>query len=235
MSAKCAALRDPELVELLRDEPELLAIADAIAASPRPRRLRLARHTATVIVASLIAGVAIAGALARSDLWLFSTTPYHQTVGAAQVRFHGGVWNVSVTIFQGDRTFALQLLNGRGQTVMSTWGESLLAVKGLPQKLLPHPPAPTGPPFGALWVDEAGGQIWFGDARPEVTAIAITDDHGRVFTTKTAAPGGMTTAFRLWIVALPHSSAVSIAAYDRDGKLVGRHYPYGLGPALHLH
>jgi hypothetical protein len=56
-----AVLRDPELVELFADEPELLAIADAIAATAPMRRKR--RVHPRIVVASLAAVAAAAVAL----------------------------------------------------------------------------------------------------------------------------------------------------------------------------
>ena len=52
-------LRDPEVLDVLRDEPELLALADALADTQRPRSLRFRRHTPRVAgVATIAAGIA---------------------------------------------------------------------------------------------------------------------------------------------------------------------------------
>ncbi len=112
-------------------------------------------------------------------------------------------------------------------------GASVLTVRGLPQPLVP-PSTPTGPAFGASNFDQGRGQIWFGDTRPTIDSIAITDTHGRVFRAHTAAPPSMKTAFRIWIVALPSSTAQTIAGYDKHGTLVQRRPIYGLG-VFNLH
>ena len=54
-------LRDPEIFEALRDEPELLAIADAVAETQRPpARQALRRHGRLFTLAAAAAGVALA-------------------------------------------------------------------------------------------------------------------------------------------------------------------------------
>jgi hypothetical protein len=60
--------RDQELLELLRDEPELLAIADAVQQTQRGRRPGSRRRlAATVAIAACLAAVALAVAVARRD------------------------------------------------------------------------------------------------------------------------------------------------------------------------
>ena len=74
MTRTATPLRDQELLELLADEPELLAIADAIASTEPPvttggaRRRRLLPASLTVAAA---AGLAATLAL----LWPFSSSP----------------------------------------------------------------------------------------------------------------------------------------------------------------
>jgi hypothetical protein len=60
---------DPELRELIREEPELVAIADALAqagspGSPTPRRRRLARRSGLVMAAVAVAAVVAVGLVA---------------------------------------------------------------------------------------------------------------------------------------------------------------------------
>ncbi|HYY64237.1 MAG TPA: hypothetical protein VE688_06470, partial [Gaiellaceae bacterium] len=70
-SAAVLPLRDPELLELLADDPELLAFADAVAstrsAAPavRPRR----RRFAVLAAAALLLGAAVAIAVALTIPW----------------------------------------------------------------------------------------------------------------------------------------------------------------------
>jgi hypothetical protein len=62
MSRHAVVLRDRELVELLEDQPELLAIADAIAATARVRRRRIPPRLLVAAVAVVAAGaVALVG------------------------------------------------------------------------------------------------------------------------------------------------------------------------------
>src|SRR5207248_1342318 len=57
-------LRDPDLLELLADKPELLAIADAVAATQQPpRRTLLHRRSVRVGVVAAAALVAVVVAL----------------------------------------------------------------------------------------------------------------------------------------------------------------------------
>jgi hypothetical protein len=55
MSRHAAVLRDRELVELLGDRPELLAIADAIAATAQVRRRRIPPRLLVAVVALIVA------------------------------------------------------------------------------------------------------------------------------------------------------------------------------------
>jgi hypothetical protein len=65
-----AVFHEPELVELLADDPELLALADAIASTRAGRR----RHRAARIVVAAAAAAALA-ALAVSSPWQGSSRP----------------------------------------------------------------------------------------------------------------------------------------------------------------
>jgi hypothetical protein len=60
VSRAVAVLRDPELVELLADEPELLAIADAIAATAHTRPRRSQRSRIAIASVALLAAVVFA-------------------------------------------------------------------------------------------------------------------------------------------------------------------------------
>jgi hypothetical protein len=60
VSRAAAVLRDPELVELLADEPELLAIADAIAATAHARPRRSQRSRIAIASVALLAAAAFA-------------------------------------------------------------------------------------------------------------------------------------------------------------------------------
>lgn len=183
--------------------------------------------------AALIVG---AVALAAGGGWLFTRGYGGNVEGTTQVQFHGKTYAAQTLMSPGGRYFCILLLPHRAGSwatdlkdfVERGCGASVLTVEGLPQPLLP-PSAPVGPAFGALNFDSGRGQIWFGDARPTIDTITITDNHGRVFSTRTAAPATMKTAFRIWIVALPSSTGETIAGYDEHGKLVKRAPIYGFG------
>ena len=198
-------------------------------AGRRARRyVPLLAATAALIVAAV--------ALAAGRGWLFTRGYGGNVQGTAQVRFHGKTFTAQTLMTPGGRYFCILLLPHRAASwatdlrdfVERGCGASVLTVKGLPQPLLPRS-APIGDAFGALNFDQGRGQIWFGDARPTIDRITITDTHGRLFSTRTAAPATMKTAFRIWIVALPSTTARTIAGYDRNGALVQRRSIYGLG------
>ena len=63
---------------------------------------------------------------------------------------------------------------------------------------------------------EAGGEIVFGDARPDVGRVELRDRNGHTFSTATAAaPLQFQDAFRVWVIALP---------------VLDRHHHLGLRP-----
>ena len=213
------------------------AIADTTGTGDWLDVRRRARRPHVRIVlggAAAAAAVAAAAALAAGGGWLF-TSHGPLTTGSTQVQFHGTTYTLHALILARGRTFCLELSRGtklRLPAIANGCGVSTLTVKGLPQRLLPRA-APTGLPFGAKNWDSGGGQVWFGDARPDVASIEIVDTSGHTFRAQTAAPAPKT-AFRLWVIALPSSTGRTIAGYDAHGKLVLRRSIYGIGD-LRLH
>jgi hypothetical protein len=187
-------------------------------------------------IAAAVATIAVAAALAAGGGWLFTNGFGGNVQGTTQVEFHGNTYASQTLMAKGGRFFCILLLPHRAASwatdlndfVARGCGASVLTVKDLPQQLVP-PSTPTGPAFGALRFDQSPGQIWFGDTRPTIHSIVITDTQGHAFRTRTAAPPTMKTAFRVWIVALPSSTAQTIAGYDEHGTLVQRRSIYGLG------
>lgn len=228
-------LRDGELVGLLADNPELLAIADAIAAVKPRRRQRSRRVTvALAMLAVVVMGATGAIAATGGNRWLFDSYGKEGATGKAVVSLDGRTFVVEASIFGGGRLVSLDLVRD-GRVVAQGFGGSMLAVPGMPELMLPRPPPPEGPPLGAVAYQAEGGQIWFGDARPQVATVAVTDGQSRSVLTRTVAPGGAKVAFRIWAVALPGGSAETIAGYDSSDRLIARRWAYGLGPALRLH
>jgi hypothetical protein len=213
-----------------------LALVDSRAVPHvRGRSPRFGRPS-VLAVAVATAVIVSAAAFAANGGWWFSKTG-SESFGTTQVQFHGRMLALNAMFSSDGRSFCLLLQDD--QAIMSTYlasgcGGSVLAVRGLPQRLLPDPPAPSGPPFGATYFEQGGGQVWFGDARPEVAAITITDTHGLSFSTRTVGPKSIKTAFRFWVIALPSSSAAAIAGFDGDSRVVARRSIWGLGAALHL-
>jgi hypothetical protein len=82
-----AFLADRELVELLADDPELLALADAVAATQRRSRAR-GRMLLVAAAAALVVATTASLALGRSPLDLFHGSP--PNVAAEE---HFAVWN----------------------------------------------------------------------------------------------------------------------------------------------
>jgi hypothetical protein len=198
----------------------------------RARRSR-PRYVAAPVAAAAAAAVVAAAALGAGSGWLF-TKQDDGANGSTQIRFHDETWSLMSFMTNDGRWVSLDLVRA-GKAVARASGGSALTVKGVPQGLL-QKGAAVGPAFGARFLEDRGGQIWFGDARPEVASIQITDRRGRVYRTTTAAPqGSIRVAFRLWVVGLPASTAVTIAGFDARGRLVDRRPVYSVTRTLWLY
>jgi hypothetical protein len=87
------------------------------------------------------------------------------------------------------------------------------------------------PPGRPITIDgslHGAGQILFGDARSTVARVSVTDTQGHTVTAATTLAPTLphpTTRVRLWLIALPSSRAISIAAYDRRGRVLFRGPP----------
>jgi hypothetical protein len=189
-----------------------------------PRHQRLA-ITAVVCAAALIAAAAVAAA----GGWLF--TKHSDSVsGQTSVQFQGETYTVSAEVVTGGRYLILFLGKGTNspasgrQPIAFASGNYVLAAPGVPaEPALPNPPSPSGPPIAGNAYVHGGGEIVFGDARPDVGRVELRDRRGRVFSAKTAAaPLQFQDAFRVWVIALPSSTAAAISAYDNHGKLMLR-------------
>ena len=222
----------------------LLEPLGAIEPVQRGHRHRGGRRWATVATLAAAAGVAVA-AMAATNSWVFSHE-HHRVFGTEHLQFHGKPYTVQLQAAGDGRSFfALILSRGdqptavphEGDIVATAGGSSILAEPGVRNPfLLPNPPAPSGPAFGAMNYDEGKGQIWFGDARPEVQRIVITDNHGHVFQTTTSVPPpNIKLAARFWAIALPASTGERIAGYGAHGKLIDQRSIWGLVRAMNLH
>lgn len=118
MKTRVAPLRDSELVDLLRDDPDLLAIADAIAATA-PRRTRRGRTivalgAAIVCAASVAVAPALGVHLGPVAFWAAPHAPHtaqeafnSKTVGLQGLDVHwlnvGETRVIAVEQFRGER------------------------------------------------------------------------------------------------------------------------------------
>jgi hypothetical protein len=115
------------------------------------------------------------------------------------------------------RFFAIELYDDAAlrHLVASASGGSTL---GSP--LLPNMP-PSGHAMYAASYRTRAGEVWFGDARPGVTRIVLENARSRRFIAAAALPPKrFPSSFRFWVVAVPHTHATTIYAYDAHGRLV---------------
>jgi hypothetical protein len=190
----------------------------------RPRRCRL-----TVAAAAVAAALVTAAAVVAAGAWFF--TKDGDTVnGQTSVQFHGAKYTVYAEVISGGRDLSLVLLKGAPslaaieQSLAFASGGYVLAAPGVPpEPALSNPPAPSGPPVAGNAYVREGGEIVFGDARPDVGRVELRDRKGHTFSTATAAaPLQFQDAFRVWAIALPSSTATTISAYNQHGKLMMR-------------
>ncbi|HVW89292.1 MAG TPA: hypothetical protein VHC01_07480 [Gaiellaceae bacterium] len=203
-------------------------VAPLLDGHARLRRRR--RRRKQMAVAAIFAGAAVlaTAALAAHSSWIFFRTGHFGTEARTEVVFHGRTYVVNATVSPDGRMSGILLFASRNlsRPLASGGGTSILPALGVsPLPLLP-PPTPTGhTAFGNSYTT-SGGEIWFGDARPDVTRVVLTDSRGKQFSTATVKPPGSPSAFRFWAVALPASHAAWIASYDRRGRIVERRRLY---------
>ena len=184
----------------------------------RRARVGVGRRRVAVLVVALAGAVAAAAALAVNGGWVFKRAPSAEPSFARTFPFQGASWSV------------VGYLDGDGRVSCFSVGrtEALLARRERCSIHLTRPRRSSRPITKTGW-SSRGGEIWFGDARPSVARVAVTDTRGRTFTapavTAPTLPDPIV-RFRLWLIALPSSKAVSIAAYDRHGKLLYRGAPH---------
>ena len=193
------------------------------------QRARPHRRRATIASVTVAAAFITAAAVAAAGGWLF--TKHGDSVsGQTSVQFHGAKYTVWADVVSGGRYLSLVLSKDKqalapGELgVAFSSGSYVLAAPGVPaEPVLPNPPAPSGPPIAGTAYVRGGGEIVFGDARPDVGRVELRDRKGHAFSTATAAaPLQFQDAFRVWVIALPSSTAVTISAYDHHGKLMMR-------------
>ncbi len=195
----------------------------------RLRRTRRRRKRAAV-AATIFAGAAVlaTAALASHSSWVFFHNSNSGTQARTEVVLHGRTYTVDAEVTPDGRMSAILLFAARelNRPLAAGSGSSILQAPGVPPlPLLPHP-TPTGhTAFGNSYA-AAGGQIWFGDARPNITRIILTDGRGQQFSTDTVMPPSTPSAFRFWAVALPASHAAWITSYNRSDRVVERRRLY---------
>ena len=185
----------------------------------RRRARRTAQRRLTLATVIVTAALALAAAVGASNGWLFSE--HGDTVsGKTAVQLNGTAYTLGTDVISDGRYLLFMLARG-GKTVAFASGSYVLAAPGVRnESALPDPPAPSGPPIAGDSFTDGAGQVVFGDARPGVARIVITDGSGRQFPAETvAAPKS---ALRMWVAALPASKATVIAAYDDHNKLIAQ-------------
>lgn len=188
------------------------------------RRAGVRRRRWIVLAVAAAAVVVAAAAVAANGGWVFKHAPYAEPSFARTFEFQGASWSL-VGYVDGD---------GRISCFSVGRTEALLARRQRCSIALMTPPGLSRPFAGSAPITKVGwphgaGEIWFGDAGPSVARVAVTDTRGRTVAAAAVTAPTLphpTVQFRLWLVALPASKAVSIAAYDRHGKLLYRGPPH---------
>jgi hypothetical protein len=229
----------------LQDEIALQKLLAPLASvKPVRRGLHRQRNRRGLLTAVAVAcaGAVTLAAVAATNGWIF-TRGSNMILGYEHVQFRSKPYTFGVRAAVDGRSFDLILSRGDlpdgighpKDILQSARGGSVLAQPGIADLILP-PPKPIGPAFGAVNYNQGGGQIWFGDARPTITRIAITDNHGHVFRAATSVPpSNIKLSARLWVVVLPESTGAMIAGYDSHGTLIDRRPIWGLAAAMYLH
>jgi hypothetical protein len=175
---------------------------------------------AVAVAAVVLAAVAVAA----NGGWVFKRAPGSEPSFARTFAFQGASWSL-VGYADGDGRIACFSV-GRTEALLARRQRCSTALMRLPG--LSSPLAGRVPITKTGW-SSRGGEIWFGDALPSVARVAVTDTRGKTFVAPAVPVPTLphpTVRFRLWLVALPSSQAVSIAAYDRHGKLLYRGAPH---------
>jgi hypothetical protein len=188
----------------------------------RRARPAVRRWQVTLLVATAAAVVA-AVALAANDGWVFSRAAYAEPSFSRSFTFQGASWSVAGYLTSDGEVSCFRLGPKRtGGAAPMTCRVHLETPPGLAS-------APEGTTIG---YDHRAGQVWFGDAPSRVARVEITDSRGKkhwsaaVVTPTLPEP---TNRFRLWLILLPSSTAISVAGYDRHGKLLYRESPGARG------
>lgn len=201
--------------------PELEALIAPLLRGHQNRRRRKAVRRSVGMSAALLAAAALgAVALAATSSWIFKDE-YGGSTGKTAVFFHGDAYTVQTYISADGRRFFIGLDRGK-RPLADSLGSSLIHAPGVPNDpSLPNPPRPSGQAVVGNSFKSMGGEIWFGIARPEIARVAVTDQHGRVFSADTVRPPRkFRSVFRFWVVALPASHATTFTAYDSDGNTI---------------
>jgi hypothetical protein len=180
----------------------------------RAGRARRRRRTAVLVVA--VAGIVTALAVAANGGWIFGHEAYSEPSFSRSFSFHGARWSVGGYLTSEGRVSCFSI--GRKETREPARAKCRVY-------LLAPPGMVRARAITTIHDDQRGGQIWFGDARSAVTRVTITDDRGRTFTAAAVTSPTLphpTARFRLWLIVLPSSTAITIAAYDSHGKRLYR-------------
>jgi hypothetical protein len=185
------------------------------------RRARRARPIVLVVIVA-VAAILAAAAWSASGTWLFGSSN-GQPTAERTVTLHGHAYTLRMSPIDGTGRFFALLLYGQGPHA-----EELTAVYGGAFFPPPKGPALASPTKGgdatvAVNYRTRDGDIWYGDARPDVRRVVVLDTRGRAHPTDTVEPPKqLVTRFRFWAVALDAAYGKTIVAYDGDGNVVDR-------------
>lgn len=184
------------------------------------RRARRTRPIVLIVVVA-VAGILTAAALSSPSTWWFGSS-MGQPTAQRTVLLHGRPYTLRMSVIDGSgRFFALLLYGGdeHGQELTAVYGGPFLPPKG---PVIATPGA-HGPATVAINYRTRAGELWYGDARPDVRRVAIVDLRGQLHLADTVQPPKqLVTKYRFWAIALDSSFGRSIVAYDADGSVVER-------------
>ncbi|HEY6961394.1 MAG TPA: hypothetical protein VI408_05825 [Gaiellaceae bacterium] len=184
------------------------------------RRARRSQPIVLIVVVA-VAAVLAAAALSATNTWKFGTS-MGQPTAERTVLLHGRPYTLRMSVIDGTGRFFALLLYGGGPHA-----EELTAWYGgpffRPSAAQIASPGVHGPATVAINYRKGDGEIWYGDARPDVRRVVIYDPRGRGFAADTVQPPKqLVTRFRFWAIALDSTYGRSIVAYDADGRVVER-------------
>jgi hypothetical protein len=187
------------------------------------RRAQRPRGIVFVVVIA-VAAIVAAAALSAGQTWVFGSH-WGQPTANRTVTLHGRTYTLRISLLDANGHFFALLLYGNGphaRELTAVYNGAIIPAPG--QQIIPKPDA-----VSAVSYTKAGGEIWYGDTRPDVRRVVVVDTHGHAHSTDTvAAPKTFASNVRFWAVALESGFARTLVAYDGDGNEVERRRIYSM-------